>query len=219
MLPTCHYVQYMQSLYGRFLAAVMPQTLPIRLPFPFQQFITTSPSHPLAKHIHASPRLKNTLLPPRLPLLLPRRLAISKRKPTRPLIRARRLAHPPRILSKQQRPRAKTEQHSVAHESGRESKAPAAHQLRVQVKSGYGLECHSDGSSRFPQLIARCRARAPRRGAVVFAAAAAFLVFAAARRGRRRRRRRGRGFGCLRPNGNDACEDQVGGCEGEQGEA
>lgn len=155
-----------------------------------------------------SPRLKNTLLPPRLPLLLPRSLTVPKRKPARPLIRTRSLAHAACVLSKQQRPGAKAEQRRIAHHPRRESKVPPAHQLRVQVESSHSLESHGDGSRSFAQLVARRLARFARRRAGVFAAAAVAL-FAAARGGA--------GGGCggrLGADGDYAGEDQVGGCEG-----
>ena len=125
----------------------MRETLPIRS-------ISTIHSHsqsrsPQKKRSSRSLRLKNTLLPPRLPLLLPRRLTIPKRKPTRPLIRPRRLAHPPHLPSKQQRPRAKAEKRSIANHPRRESETPPAHQLRVEVERRHGLERHGYGCSRF----------------------------------------------------------------------
>ena len=98
---------------------------------------------------HKSPRLENTLLPPRLPLLLPRRLAVPKRKPARPLVRARRLAHAAHLAAEQKRPRPETEQRSVAHQARRESKAPPAHQLRVQVERRHCLESNRHGRRRF----------------------------------------------------------------------
>ena len=100
------------------------------------------------------PPPQQTLLPPALPLLLPRRLRVPKRKPARPLIRARRLAHPRRIRAKQQSPSSKTKQRSVAEKSSRESKTPTlAHHLRVQVKSRNGLERYCDASGRFADFI------------------------------------------------------------------
>lgn len=100
------------------------------------------------------PPPQQTLLPPTLPLLLPRTLAIPKRKPARPLIRSCSLAHPRRIAAKQQRPGPEAKQHRVADQSGRESKTPpAAHHLRVQVERRDGLESHRDRSSSFADFV------------------------------------------------------------------
>lgn len=168
--------------FGRSILITVYQTLPIR-PLHFHDSYPCLPSYSSKKKKKPhSPRLKNTLLPPRLPLLLPRSLTVPKRKPARPLIRTRSLAHAARILSKQQRPSTKAEQRRIAHHSRRESKVPPAHQLRVKVESRHGLERYGDGRSGFAQLIARRLAGLARRRAGVFAAAAVAL-FAAARGG------------------------------------
>jgi len=159
-------------------------------------------------------RLKNTLLPPRLPLLLPRRLTIPKRKPTRPLIRPRRLAHPSHIPTEQKRPRPETKQRSITHQARRESETPPAHQLRVQVERRHGLERHRHRRSRFAQFIRSGCSRTARRRPGVGAAAQA--VFAAAPGGRRGAGGGGLGLG---PDGDHAGEYQVRGCEREQREA
>ena len=188
----------MQSKHGQpgpSLLAVLQQYPILSLPTLHNQHPHQTPS--------PSPRLKNTLLPPRLPLLLPRRLTIPKRKPTRPLIRPRRLAHPPHLPSKQQRPRAKAEKRSIANHPRRESETPPAHQLRVQVESRDRLENHGHRRRRFAQIVSRSDARATRRRAAIFAAAAVAL-FAGAGRGRGRG-----GCGRLGPDGDDAGEDQV----------
>ena len=117
------------------------------------------------------PPPRQTLLPPALPLLLPRSLRVPKRKPARPLIRARRLAHPRRIRAKQQSPSSKTKQRSVAEKSSRESETPPAHQLRVQVESRDRLESYGYGCGRFAQLIrSGCSRTAGRRPGVGAAA-------------------------------------------------
>jgi hypothetical protein len=115
--------------------------MPLSHPNPHPCFQKTSP--------RLRRRRKNTLLSPTLPLLLPRSLTIPKRKPARPLIRARSLAHPPHIPAKQQRPRAKAEQHAIPNQAGGESETPPAHQLRVQVESRDGLESDCDSGRRF----------------------------------------------------------------------
>lgn len=163
---------------------------------------------------HKSPRLENTLLPPRLPLLLPRRLAVPKRKPARPLVRARRLAHAAHLAAEQKRPRPEAEQRSVPRQASCESKAPPAHQLRVQVERRHRLERHGHRRSRFAQLVRRGRACAARGRAAVGAAAEA--VFAAAR-GRGAGGRWGRGR--LRADGDHAREYQVRGREREERQA
>lgn len=100
------------------------------------------------------PSPQQTLLPPTLPLLLPRSLRVPKRKPARPLVRARRLAHTRRIRAKQQRPSPETKQRSVAEKSSRESETPTlAHHLRVQVESRDGLERYCDAGGRFADFI------------------------------------------------------------------
>lgn len=121
--------------------------------------------YPLISKRTQSPRLENTLLPPRLPLLLPRRLTVPKRKPARPLIRPRRLAHPPHLAAEQKRPRPEAEQRSIAHQTRRESKTPPAHQLRVQVERRDRLERHRHGRRRFPQFIGCGHTGAARRRA------------------------------------------------------
>jgi len=111
------------------------------------------------------PPPQQALLPPRLPLLLPRRLAIPKRKPARPLVRARSLAHPRCIRPKQQRPSSETEQRSVPNKARRESESPPrAHDLRVQVESRNGLESHRDRSRRFADFVLGRDAGAAGRG-------------------------------------------------------
>lgn len=125
----------------------MRETLPIRS-------IPTIHSHsqsryPREDRSFRSLRLKNALLPPRLPLLLPRRLTVPKRKPTRPLIRPRRLAHPSHLPAEQKRPGTKTKQRSIAHQPRRESETPPAHQLRVKVERRHRLERHGHRRSRF----------------------------------------------------------------------
>jgi hypothetical protein len=146
---------------------------------------------PARKHIHApnipfansSPRLrrrKNTLLPPRLPLLLPRTLTIREQEATRPLIRAGRLAHPPHISSKQQRPSTKTEQHTVTYKPRRESETPPAHQLRVKVESRDSLESHGDSRGSLAELVGGGNACFARGGGGFFAAANSSFVFGTA---------------------------------------
>lgn len=157
-----------------------PPDIPVR-PFPScnqsVRFIHAH-RHSLTNPQH-SPRLKNTLLSPTFPLLLPRSLAVHKRKPARPLVRTRSLADPADLLSKQQRPSAKAEQHSIANHARGKSKAPPSYQLRVQVESSHSLERNSNSSRSLADLIARRLPSTSRRRAVVFAAAAA--LFAAAR--------------------------------------
>jgi hypothetical protein len=176
MLPLCT----IHLFFGRSILIIVYQMFPIRS-FHFHNAYPCLPSNSSKKKKKPrSPRLKNTLLPPRLPLLLPRSLTVPKRKSTRPLIRTRSLAHAARILSKQQRPSAKAEQCRIAHHPRRESKVPPAHQLRVKVERRHGLESHGHCSRSFAQLVARRLAGFARRRAGVFAAAAVAL-FAAAR--------------------------------------
>jgi hypothetical protein len=122
------------------------------------------------------PPPQKTLLPPALPLLLPSTLAIPKRKPTRPLIRARSFAHPRRIPAKQQRPSPETKQRSIANQPGRESKTPpSAHHLSIQVKSGNSLERDRNAGRRGADFVLGRDAGAAGWGGGVLAAGTALF--------------------------------------------